>query len=123
MDAEKCSSCGEVIPDGQQSCFMCFIEPLEDDFPKMSPSVCFKCGKEKPWHTITMHEPLMGAKYRKLSIQYGLQVPLCYPGCHDEVQEEPSQEYNKYLQVLMQQKFNREQKELNFMKIFGRSYL
>lgn len=123
MDAERCVSCGAIIPEGQQVCFMCFNAIPEDDFPKMPPGKCFKCKREKPYVAMSMHEPLMGAKYRSLSIKYKLQVPLCLPDCHDYVQREPSQEYNLYLQKLMQQKFERENPHLSFLKIFGRNYL
>lgn len=126
MDAERCVSCGEIIPEGAQVCFSCMTQdaiPLEDDIPRMNPNECFKCGTKKPFVTISMHEPLMGAKYRRLSRKYGLVVPLCLPGCHDLVQREPSQEYNRMLQKIMQRKFMRDYPHLDFMKIFGRNYL
>lgn len=126
MDAERCTSCGEVIPEGGQVCFNCLHPgsiPEEDDIPLMNPNECFRCERRKPYVTITKHEPLMGAKYRNESRKYGLWVPLCWPGCHNEVQEEKTQEYNRMLQKIMQRKFMRDYPELDFMKIFGRNYL
>jgi hypothetical protein len=98
-------------------------ESVLEQTPSFSKGYCFKCGALASQKRITMHEPLMGAKYRNLSIEYGLRVPLCQPGCHELVQEEPSQEYNKYLQILMQQKFERENPDKSFLKIFHRNYL
>ena len=72
---------------------------------------------------MSKHEPLMGHKYKRLSEQYGLSVPLCLPDCHCYVQTEPTQEYNRYLQQLMQRKFERENPKLSFLKVFGRNYL
>ena len=122
VSLDRCPKCGEEFFEGQTECFMCVDLPLEDDFPRMVPGVCFKCGREEPWWTITMHEPLMGAKYRQLSIKFKLQVPLCMD-CHELVQREGSQEYNKYLQVLMQRKYERESHERTFLEEFGRNYL
>jgi len=123
MDADRCVSCGEIIPEGQQTCFMCFNALPEDDLPKMTPGTCFRCGRSKPYVTMSKHEPLMGNKYKRISEKYGLSVPLCLPDCHDYVQREPSQDYNRYLQMLMQQKFERENRHLSFLEIFGRNYL
>lgn len=89
-----------------------FEDPLEQRY------TCYKCKIE---YGITLHEPLMG-KNRQLSIKYKLQVPLCWK-CHDEVQREPSQEYNRMLQVIMQRKFILYYPELDFLTIFGRNYL
>jgi len=117
MTEERCVCCGEIIPEGLQVCFNC--DPKLEEYISFSKGQCFKCGATR---LITMHEPLMGNKYRDLSVKYDLRVPLCWE-CHEYVQIEPSQEYNKYLQVLMQEKFNRENENLNFLRIFGRNYL
>jgi hypothetical protein len=118
---DRCVCCGEIIPEGLQVCFACEVDV--DENISFSKAECFKCKKKAPWFTITWHEPLMGNKYKKLSEKYKLQVPLCHPGCHDIVQREPSQEYNKSLQKLMQHKFEREHPELSLLAIFGRNYL
>lgn len=121
MTEERCVCCGEIIPEGLHVCYNC--EPKIEKHVSFSKGECFKCKKQRPWVAITMHEPLMGHKYKSLSKKYKLQVPLCLPGCHDIIQTEPSQEYNRYLQVLMQEKFEREHPELSFIAIFGRNYL
>ena len=97
-------------------------EPILEQELSFSKGCCFKCEALASQKKITLHEPLMGAKYRNLSIQYGLRVPLC-ADCHEEIQIESSQEYNKYLQILMQEKFERENPNKRFLEVFGRNYL
>jgi hypothetical protein len=121
MTEERCVCCGEIIPEGLQVCFNC--EPKIEKHVSFSKGECFRCKKCPPEVITTWHEPLMGRKYKRLSEKYGLRVPLCFPGCHEYAQEEPSQEYNRYLQKLMQRKFEREYPHLSFMSIFGRNYL
>lgn len=118
---DRCVCCGEIIPEGLQVCFAC--DPKIEEHVSFSKGECFRCKLSPPVVTITMHEPLMGNKYKKLSEKFGLRTPLCLPGCHDFVQKEPSQEYNRHLQKLMQQKFEREHPRLSFLAIFGRNYL
>lgn len=117
----KCSICGEDLED--EECFNCFEDSIETEvLVPESKEHCFKCGVSHLIKTITWHEPLMGAKYRSISVEYKLQVPLCID-CHEFAQTEPSQAYNRYLQPLMQKKFIKENPDKDFMKIIGRNYL
>lgn len=69
----------------------------------------------------TLHEPIHGNGRRKLSIKYGLQIPICNV-CHDIMHREP--EKNERYKVEMQEKFENEiGTRQEFMTIFGRNYL
>lgn len=41
---------------------------------------CYLCGRRKD----NLHEVFFGEKHRKLSMQYGLVIPLC-AACHDKI--------------------------------------
>lgn len=81
----------------------------------MDNDTCYICGGI----ATDSHEPLMGNKYRKLSIKYGLQLRLCRP-CHRLLHDKP--ELNKKYQKEMQCKFESEHGRDEWMKVFGRSY-
>lgn len=80
--------------------------------------ICYRCGGT---NLVSLHEPIMG-KNRKLSIEYDLRVPLCFD-CHRLAHDEPNQTFNNSLKVEMQKKFESENPNLDFLKIFGRNYL
>jgi len=121
MDAERCVACGEIIPEGYQVCFACAPDPVAMEKLNFESNMgCVKC--KRTTGRLTWHEPIMGHKARKLSIQYGLRVGAHWD-CHEEIQTEPSQEFNKALQKQMQRKFQLFYPHLDFLKIFGRNYL
>ena len=68
---------------------------------------------------VTYHEPLMGNKYRQLSIDYDLRIPVCEI-CHDMFHKKP--ETNEPYQIEMQEKFEASQDFETWMEIFGRNY-
>lgn len=80
--------------------------------------ICYRCGAT---YSVALHEPMMG-KNRKLSIKYGLQVPLCFD-CHRLAHDEPDQTFNNELKREMQRKFEETHSRNEFIKIFGRNYL
>ena len=82
---------------------------------------CLICGS---YLNIHKHEIFFGTANRKLSIKYGLVVPLCHrhhngsnAGVH----------YNKELNIKLKQQgqkaFEYHYPDLDFIKIFGKSYL
>lgn len=77
---------------------------------------CFICDD---YAFLDKHECLHGAKYRKLSIKYGLQLKLCRT-CHTRLHAMP--ELNDKYKVLMQVKFEREHGHEEWMNVFGRNY-
>ncbi len=116
----QCSKCGEALIEGIDTCFNC--PPSKDDLEEMellSMNGCVKCGTLV---NLTWHEPIMGHKCRKLSQMYDLKVRACWE-CHEYIQNEPTQEFNKMLQKRMQRKFKLLNKDLDFLKIFHRNYL
>lgn len=77
---------------------------------------CYICGRSD----IHIHEMVHGTANRKLSIKYGLVIPLCVAH-HYEVHNSNS-ELDKKLKVKAQEHFERVYTELDFRKIFGKSY-
>ena len=69
---------------------------------------------------VTYHEPLMGSKYRQLSIDYGLRIPVCEE-CHSIFHLQP--ETNEPYQIEMQEKFESKYTRDKWMIVFGRNYL
>ena len=87
---------------------------ITNDFNK-----CFICNS---YHWIEVHH-VFGAANRNKSTQYGLVVPLCHY-CHNEPPN--GVHHNKAnrlaLQQLAQTKFEEVYPNLDFRKIFGKSY-
>ena len=80
--------------------------------------VCYLCGKRKD----NLHEVFYGAKHRKLSMEYGLVVPLCID-CHYKVHH--YHEFDLKLKKHTEEKFleyNECSKE-DFLRIFHINYL
>lgn len=69
---------------------------------------------------VEYHEPLMGNKYKKLSLKYGLSIPVCRK-CHKKMHD--FAEFNKKYQKIMQTDFEKKYSHSEFMKVFGRNYL
>lgn len=82
---------------------------------------CLVCGT---YLNIHKHEIFYGTANRKLSIQYGLVVPLC--ARHHNMSNQ-GVHYNKILDLKLKQQgqkaFQYQYPDLDFVKIFGRSYL
>lgn len=78
---------------------------------------CYHC---KVSLAVAPHEPLMGSKYRKLSIKYGLVIGLC-DSCHKllHADDNINTVYKKEMQELFESKYSHEE----WMKVFGRNYL
>ncbi len=76
---------------------------------------CIRCGRQ----ATEQHEPIGGCR-RKLSIRFGLRVPMC-AYCHRLMHSEPI--LNMPYQEQMQKKFILDYPELDFIKIFGKNYL
>jgi hypothetical protein len=66
------------------------------------------------------HEPLMGNKFRQLSIKHGLRVKLC--NSHHRYAHSFAS-FNQELQRDMQRRFEEKNTREEWMKIFGRNYL
>lgn len=81
---------------------------------------CYVCGKPYPHK----HEVFFGVKNRKLSIKYGLILPLCQE--HHEGDPSPHRDriidmsYKKMAQEVFEREIGTRE---DFMKIFGRNYL
>lgn len=69
---------------------------------------------------VTLHEPLMGNKYRSLSIDYNLRIPVCEI-CHAKMHKDAR--FNAIYQIEMQQQFEKEFSRELWMDIFARNYL
>lgn len=82
---------------------------------------CLVCGTYLGIHK---HEIFYGTANRKLSIKYGLVVPLC--GRHHNLSD-AGVHYNQILDLKLKQQgqkaFEYHYPELDFVKIFGRNYL
>ncbi len=88
--------------------------------------ICIECGNENS--NINIHEIFYGTGKRKLSIKYGLVIPLCSDNCHDQVNMT-----GIHFDLVMRDKwyligqkkameyYNWDKEE--FIKIFGRNYL
>ena len=82
---------------------------------------CLICGST---HNIHIHEVFYGTANRQLSIKYGLCVCLC--GRHhnlNNVGVHSNKQFDTNLKQHAQKRFNEVYPELDFMKIFGKSYL
>ena len=77
---------------------------------------CFICGSP---YMIEVHHCIHGTANRKLADKYGLTVGLCHI-CHSKLHDHGTKD--KVLQQLAQLKFEETYPDLDFMKIFGRSY-
>ena len=80
---------------------------------------CIICGAPHPH----VHH-VLGASNRKWSEKYGLKVPLCYlhhNGSNAGVHFDKT--LDTALKIMAQRKFEEVYPELNFMEIFGKSYL
>lgn len=78
---------------------------------------CYHC---KTRQATAPHEPLMGSKYRKLSIKYGLVIGVC-DECHKLLHADDS--INTIYKREMQERFEAEYSHDEWMKVFGRNYL
>lgn len=82
---------------------------------------CWFCGAKKGLH---IHEVFFGTAKRPLSIRYGCCVSLC--GTHHNLSN-MSVHYNRDMDLNlkreMQKKFIETYPKLDFIKIFGKSYL
>lgn len=66
-----------------------------------------------------LHE-LIGGKNRKISMQYGLVIPLCRK-CHETIENDETLK-EKWHKVA-QKEFKKHYKSENFVQIFGKNYL
>lgn len=82
---------------------------------------CIVCGIT---FNIHKHEIFFGTANRKLSIKYGLVVPLC--ARHHNLSKE-GVHFNRNLDLklkkIAQKKFEEKYPDLDFIKIFGKSFL
>ena len=82
---------------------------------------CLICGT---YQNIHKHEIFYGTANRKLSIKYGLVVPLC--ARHHNMSNQ-GVHFNKNLDIKLriqgQKAFEFHYPDLDFIKIFGRNYL
>lgn len=78
---------------------------------------CYHC---KCRIAVAPHEPLMGSKYRKLSIKHGLVIGVCDP-CHKLLHADDTinEQYKQEMQRIFEEKYSHEE----WMKVFGRNYL
>lgn len=89
-------------------------------------TTCIECGKRNC--NINLHEIFYGTGKRKLSIKYGLVIPLCDDKCHDQVNSR-----GIHFDVVMRDKWHKigQQKAMehydwsieDFRDVFGKSYL
>lgn len=78
---------------------------------------CYHC-KCRP--VTAPHEPLMGNKYRKLSINHNLVIGVC-DECHRLLHSDDK--LNTVYKQEMQRIFEREHGHEEWMRVFGRNYL
>ena len=82
---------------------------------------CIECGTTRDIHK---HEVFFGTANRKLSIKYGLVVPLC--AYHHNMSNKGVHNNRKLdieLKQMAQRRFNVVYPDLDFIKIFGKSWL
>ena len=82
---------------------------------------CWFCGAKR---NLNIHECFFGTGKRALSIKYGCCVSLC--ATHHNLSNTSvhhNREMDLNLKREMQKKFERVYPELDFIKIFGKSYL
>ena len=83
---------------------------------------CIICGKLN----VNLHEIFFGSNHRKLSIKYGLVIPLCTDEHHNQIKCKGIH-FDKKLQTEWhkkgQTKFNEVYPDLDFVSIFHRNYL
>lgn len=87
---------------------------------------CAECGKKNC--NINLHEIFYGTGKRKLSIKYGLLIPLCSDKCHDQVNSTGihfdsvmRHKWHKIGQRKAMEHYKWDKEE--FIKVFGRNYL
>ena len=82
---------------------------------------CIECGTTRDIHK---HEVFFGTANRKLSIKYGLVVPLC---AYHHNMSNKGVHFNKKLDTelkqMAQRRFNVVYPDLDFIKVFGKNYL
>lgn len=76
---------------------------------------CYICKAKKE----DIHE-LLGGKNRKVSMQYGLVIPVCRK-CHEKIENDETLK-EKWHKVA-QKEFKRYYKSENFVQVFGKNYL
>ena len=69
---------------------------------------------------ITDHEPIHGNPDKRLSMKWGLTIPVCAE-CHDRFHKKP--ETNEPYKKEMQERFEKKYGHEKFMEIFKRNYL
>ena len=82
---------------------------------------CWFCGAKNNLH---IHEAFFGTGKRALSIKYGCCVSLC--ATHHNLSNmsvHSNREMDLNLKKIMERKFKEIYPELDFIKIFGKSYL
>lgn len=82
---------------------------------------CWYCGARNNLH---IHEVFFGTGKRALSIKYGCCVSLC--ATHHNLSNmsvHSNREMDLNLKKIMERKFKEIYPELNFIKVFGKSYL
>ena len=78
-------------------------------------SKCVICGKKRD----NLHE-VYGGKNRKISMEIGMVIPLCF--YHHKMIHE-NQNVSLYYKRSCQQKFEENRTRKEFIKLFGRTYL
>lgn len=76
---------------------------------------CYICNAKKE----DLHE-LLGGKNRKISMQYGLVIPVCRK-CHGTIENDET--LKKKWHEVAQKEFKKYYKSENFVQIFGKNYL
>lgn len=82
---------------------------------------CIICGSMRGIHK---HEAFFGTANRKLSIKYGLVVPLCY-NCHTGSNIAVHRNYFADIKIkqIAQKAFEEKYSHEEFMKVFKKNYL
>lgn len=76
---------------------------------------CYLCKSKKE----DLHE-LLGGRNRKLSMKFGLVIPLCRK-CHNLIENDET--LKDKLHKVAQKEFKKHYKSENFVQIFGKNYL
>ena len=89
-------------------------------------TTCIECGKK--YCNINLHEIFYGTGKRKLSIKYGLVIPLCSDTCHNQVNSQGIHfdavmlsKWHKIGQKKAMEYYNWDIEK--FIEVFGKNYL
>ena len=81
---------------------------------------CFVCGQ---YHWLESHHIFFGTANRKLSEKYGLKVWLCHEHHRGNTGVHQDRVLDVAIKKVAQRKFEETHSRLDFINIFGKSYL